>query len=463
MTTPDIQVLTVAQMRAAEQALIDGGETVESLMERAGKGVADWVYRIAAGRPVTVLCGPGNNGGDGYVIARELGRRGLEVTVVAPMEPGTAAAKAARASWGGEVEAEGRGGVLVDALFGSGLTRPLSGPLFAQLRAEAARHALCVAVDVPSGIDSDTGAALNDGLPRYDLTVALGAWKPAHALMPAMDLIGEIRLVPIGVEPVAGAAQMVGRPSLPAPGRTDHKYTRGLVLVVEGPMSGAAQLVCQGAMHAGAGAVRLSTERSHPSLPPDVVLRSETLAELLEDRRTGAVVVGPGLGRDDKARARLETVLAARRPSVIDADALALLTPERLSGFDAPLVLTPHAGEMASLARSFGLAEQAKVEQALSLARSARAVVISKGPDSVIAAPDGRVGFLRSATSWLSVGGSGDVLSGIVASRLAATRDPWRAACEGAWLHVEAGRLAGPAFVASELAQRVSEAYAAAL
>src|SRR5690606_38449862 len=283
MTTPDIQVLTVAQMRAAEQALIDGGETVESLMERAGKGVADWVYRIAAGRPVTVLCGPGNNGGDGYVIARELGRRGLEVTVVAPMEPGTAAAKAARASWGGEVEAEGRGGVLVDALFGSGLTRPLSGPLFAQLRAEAARHALCVAVDVPSGIDSDTGAALNDGLPRYDLTVALGAWKPAHALMPAMDLIGEIRLVPIGVEPVAGAAQMVGRPSLPAPGRTDHKYTRGLVLVVEGPMSGAAQLVCQGAMHAGAGSVRLSTELSHPSLPPDVVLRSETLAELLED------------------------------------------------------------------------------------------------------------------------------------------------------------------------------------
>ncbi len=463
MTPPSAPVLTVAQMRTAEQALIDGGETVESLMERAGTGVADWVYRLAAARPVTVLCGPGNNGGDGYVIARELGRRGLEVTVVAPMEPATPAARAAREAWGGAVQAQGRGGVLVDALFGSGLTRPLSEALLTQLCAEAARHVTRIAVDVPSGIDSDTGAALNEGLPRYDLTVALGAWKPAHALMPAMDLIGEIRLVPIGVEPVAGAAQMIGRPSLVAPGRTDHKYTRGLVLVVEGPMSGAALLVCQGAMHAGAGAVRLSTERTHPALPPDVVLRGETLGQLLEDRRTGAVVVGPGLGRDGTARGRLATVLAAGRPSVIDADALALLEPDDLAGFDAPLILTPHAGEMATLARNFGLPERAKVEQALALARAARAVVISKGPDSVIAAPDGRVGFLRSATSWLSVGGSGDVLSGILASRLAATGDPWRAACEGAWLHVEAGRLAGPAFVASELAQRVSEAYAAAL
>jgi hydroxyethylthiazole kinase-like uncharacterized protein yjeF len=353
--------------------------------------------------------------------------------------------------------------VLVDCLFGSGLTRPLSPELLAVLRDEAERHAFRIALDVPSGVDSDTGAQLNEGLPVYDLTLALGAWKPAHALMPAMAAIGEVRVVPIGIAPVAGAAEMVGRPRLEAPSRRAHKYTRGLVLVIEGPMTGAALLACQAAMHGGAGAVRLSTGRPHPAIPPDVVLKTEPLAELLEDRRTGAVVAGPGLGREDAARERLSLILAARLPSVIDADALALLTPADLASFDAPLVLTPHAGEMATLARNFSLADASKVPQALALARAANALVLSKGPDTVIAAPDGRVAFLRSASSWLSVGGSGDVLSGVIASRLAATGDAYRAACEGAWLHTEAGRLAGPAFLASELAQRVSQAYAACL
>jgi hydroxyethylthiazole kinase-like uncharacterized protein yjeF len=460
-------ILTVAQMRAAEQALIDakgpGGETVSSLMERAGLGAADWVWRVAAGRPVTVLCGPGNNGGDGYVIARELARRGAKVTVVAPLEPTTEAALAARARYDRSSCDRGQGGVLVDCLFGSGLTRPLSDPLVSLLRDEAERHAVRIAVDVPSGIDSDSGAALNDDLPVYDLTLALGAWKPAHALMPAMAVMGDIRLVPIGIAAPAGAARMLGRPHLSVPARDAHKYTRGLVLVVEGPMTGAALLACQGAMHAGAGAVRLSTARLHPAGPPDVVIKAGALDELLEDERTGAVVAGPGLGRDDAARERLSMILEAGLPSVIDADALALLTPADLASFDAPLILTPHAGEMATLAKSFDLPDAGKVDQAVALAAATRAVVVSKGADTVIVAPDGRTAFLRSPTSWLSVGGSGDVLAGIIASRLAATDDAYRAACEGAWLHTEAGRLAGPAFLASELAQRVSQAYAAAL
>ena len=464
MSTPTFdQVLTVAQMRAAEQALIDSGKTVSSLMEIAGTGAADWVWRAAAGRPVTVLCGPGNNGGDGYVVARELAERGLKVTVVAPKEPATEAAIAARALWGGVPEARGHGGVLVDCLFGSGLTRALSDELFELLTSEAAHHSTRIAVDVPSGIDSDTGAALNEGLPDYHLTISLGAWKPAHGLMPAMAAMGEMRLVPIGVGDVAGAAQLVGQPHLSAPSREAHKYMRGLVLVVEGPMTGAALLACQGAMHAAAGAVRLSTSRLHPAVPPDVVLKGEPLAELLQERRTGAVVAGPGLGRDDAARERLEAILAANLPSVIDADALALLEPAALVSFRAPLILTPHAGEMKTLAQNFELQQHAKVPQALELAQATRAVVISKGPDTVIATPGGRVGFVRSPSSWLSVGGSGDVLSGVVAARLAATGDAWRAACEGALLHCEAGRLAGPTFLASELAERVSQAYAAAL
>jgi ADP-dependent NAD(P)H-hydrate dehydratase / NAD(P)H-hydrate epimerase len=451
------QVLTVAQMRAAEQALIEGGETVASLMERAGKGAAEFVWRVAGGRPVTVLCGPGNNGGDGYVIARELARRGAQVTVVAPVEPATAAASGARRSWGGTPEPHGHGGVLVDCLFGSGLTRALSPQLADLLIGEADRHTLRIAVDLPSGIESDSGRALNEGLPRYDLTLALGAWKRAHALMPAMAAMGEVRLVPIGVGQVVEAGTMLGRPRLAAPTRDAHKYTRGLVLVVEGPMTGAALLACEGAMHAGAGAVRLSTARLHPAVPPDVVLPTQPLGELLQDERTGAVVAGPGLGRDEAARGRLVEILTANRPGVIDADALALIGPGDLAHFDAPLVLTPHAGEMETLGKSFALSETAKVDQALELARAAKAVVISKGPDSVIAAPDGRTAFLRSPTSWLSVG------AGIVAARLAATGDAWRAACEGAWLHVEAGRLAGPAFLASEMAAKVPAAYAAAL
>ena len=456
-------ILTVAQTRAAEQALIDGGETVSSLMERAGTGAADWVWRIAGGRPVTVLCGPGNNGGDGYVIARELARRGAKVTVVAPLEPTTDAAIAARACYDRSADERGHGGVLVDCLFGSGLTRPLSPELLALLVDEAARHSLRVAVDVPSGIESDSGKSLNAGLPTYDVTLSLGAWKRAHALMPAMAAMGEIRLVPIGLPEIACAATMLGRPKLAAPGREAHKYTRGLVLVVEGPITGAALLACAGAMHAGAGAVRLSTPRLHPAVPPDVVLKGEALEELLQDRRTGAVVAGPGLARDDAARQRLQAILTARLPSVIDADALALLAPGDVASFDAPLILTPHAGEMATLAKSFGLEDSDKVEQALALARAARAVVLSKGPDTVIAAPDGRLAFLRSPTSWLSVGGSGDILAGVIASRLAATGDPCRATCEAAWLHAEAGRLAGPAFLASELARYVTQAYAAAL
>ena len=461
------QILTVAQMRAAEQALIDGGETVSSLMELAGRGAAGWVWRMAAGRPVTVLCGPGNNGGDGYVIARELRARGLAITVVAPLEPVTDAARAAREGWGAPAGTQGHGtvpgGVLVDCLFGSGLTRPLSPELARLLAAEAARHPFRIAVDVPSGIESDSGAALNPDLPRCDLTLALGAWKFAHWLMPAADAMGERRLVPIGVDPVPGAAQVLPRPHLAAPGRGAHKYTRGLVLAVGGQMAGAAILSCHAALRAGAGAVRLSAPEPAPLTPPDVIVKHEGLGDLLADDRTRAVLVGPGLGRAGPARERLAAALASGRPLVIDADALALLRPEDRDGDPAPAILTPHDGEMAALAQAFGIAGQGKPARASALARAAQAVVVAKGPDTVIAAPDGRLALAPASSSWLSTGGTGDVLAGIAASRLAAGADPFDAACQAVWLHGRAARLAGPAFTASDLANCVSKAYAAAL
>jgi hydroxyethylthiazole kinase-like uncharacterized protein yjeF len=460
---PSQQILTVAQMRAAEQALIDGGETVETLMERAGTGAADWVWRVAAGRPVTVLCGPGNNGGDGYVIARALARRGSAVTVVAPLEPRTPAAIAARAAWGGPVVAEGHGGVLVDCLFGSGLARPLSPALAALLESLAERHPVRIAIDLPSGIDSDSGVPLSPDLARFDLTLALGAWKFAHWLMPAAALMGERRLVPIGVSAVDGAATLLARPRFAIPAPDAHKYTRGLVLVVGGAMPGAATLACEAAMRAGAGAVRLAGARPHPTIPPDVVLRVDPLGDLLADDRTGAVLVGPGLGRDGEAHTRLAEILDAGRPGVIDADALVLLDPALLASHAAPLVLTPHEGELAQLAESFGIAVHGKLAQARALAQTTRAVVVAKGPDTVIAAPDGRTVLAPPATSWLAVAGTGDVLAGIAAARLAAIGDPFAAACEAVWLHGAAAHIAGPAFVASELARVVGKAYAAAL
>ena len=216
-------------------------------------------------------------------------------------------------------------------------------------------------------------------------------------------------------------------------------------------------------MRAGAGAVRLSTARLHPAVPPDVILKGEPLEELLAEKRTGAVLAGPGLGRDDAARERLHKVLESGRPSAVDADALVLLQPRDLESVDAPLILTPHAGEMAMLVKTFGLHGEGKVAQAQQLASAAGAVVISKGPDTLIAAPDGRMVFAPSPTSWLSVGGSGDVLAGIAAARLAATGDPFRAACEAVWLHSEAGRLAGPAFLASDIALALPRAIATCL
>ena len=459
---PSDPILTVAQMRAAEQALIDGGESIESLMERAGVGAADWVWRIAGGRPITLLCGPGNNGGDGYVIARELARRGARISVIAPLEPATEAAIEARRSFGELAVERGQGGVLVDCLFGSGLTRPLSPEFHALLSAEAERHAVRIAVDLPSGIDADSGKPLNEGLPRFDATLALGAWKFAHWLMPAMAAMGDRRLVPLGIGPVEAAAGLLQPARLRAPAVYAHKYTRGLVLVVAGPMAGAAWLASEAAMRAGAGTVRLAAPDTYPGGSPDVVLKPQPLPELLADERTGAVLVGPGLGRDKIARGKLREVLAANRPTVADADALILLDPKALAKFSAPLILTPHEGEFAHLVKSFGIKAAGKAAQTQALAKATGAVVIAKGPDTVIAAPDGRTVLAPSASSWLSVAGSGDVLAGVVASRLSTGAKPFSAACEAAWLHGEAARIAGQAFTASELAERVAEAYAAA-
>lgn len=458
------QVLTAEQMRAAEQALFDAGTSVSDLMETAAGGAAEWIRRAAAGRSVTVLCGPGNNGGDGYVIARRLREAGHAVAVIAPLAPRTDAAHAARRRWDGPVgtAGSGPGEVFVDCLFGSGLARPLGAEHALLLRDLAARHRYRVAVDLPSGIATDSGAVLNDRLPAFDLTLALGAWKFAHWSLPGRALMGQLRCVPIGIAGVPGAAELIGRPHIAPPAADSHKYRRGLLGVVGGAMPGASLLAVAAAQGAGAGYVKLLAPAADPRTPPDIVTDTAPLADALRDARLSAVLVGPGLGRDAAAAAALPEALRQAPALVVDADALMLLTPGMLPA-GKPILVTPHDGELDTLCRAFGVIATGRRDRALALARASGTVVLAKGPDTCIAAPDGRLALAPRAPSWLSVAGTGDVLAGIAASRMATGRDPFTAACEAVWLHGEAARRAGPAFAPSRLAESVAEALAAAL
>ena len=460
-------ILSAAQMRSAEQALIAAGTSVDELMQRAGRGAADHVWRLSGGRSVTVLCGPGNNGGDGYVIAEAIRERGGEVRVIAAADPATAAARTARAGYGGTVlgpDAAARGEVFVDCLFGTGLTRRLSADHLALLQRLAASHPLRVAVDLPSGVDADLGLPLGPDLPGYDLTLALGAWKFAHFLMPAAVTMGSLRLVPIGVAAPEGAARLIAQPQLSAPAADAHKYTRGLLGVVGGAMPGAAVLAARAAQGAGAGYVKLLADDAYRALPADLVADVTPLAEALTDTRYAALLIGPGLGRTGAAREQLAVALSEPIPAVIDADALVLLGPRSLAERAAPLIATPHEGELIALERAFDLdGAGSKVERAGALARASGMVVVAKGADSVVAAPDGRIACAARASSWLSTAGTGDVLAGIIASRLATGEVAFAAACQGIWLHGEAARLTPPAFTAGQLAEAVPAAYAACL
>lgn len=458
------QVLSVAQMQAAEQAIFDTGISVDALMDTAASGAADWIVRAAAGRAITVLCGPGNNGGDGYVIARRLIEAGNQVAVVAPVEPKTDAARNARSAYAGPVHTAGgaaAGDVLVDCLFGSGLSRPMTPEHALLLRDLAARHPYLVAIDLPSGIASDSGAQLNEKLPEYDLTLALGAWKFAHWCLPARAIMGVKRLVPIGIDRIANAAHLVARPQLTSPALDSHKYTRGLCLVVAGAMPGAAQLACIAAMRAGAGYVQMLAG-DIINVPPDLVVRSGGVEEAISDPRIRSVLIGPGLGRDDAARAKLTVALSGDAPCVIDADGLTLLQPSMVQR-ERDLLLTPHDGELEALCKSFAVIAEGRRARAQALAKASRAVVLAKGPDSVIASPDGRLALVPPAPTWLSVAGSGDVLAGIAASRLASGKSAFDAACDAAWIHGQAARMTRAPFTALELARSVASAYRAAL
>lgn len=450
MTRP---ILTAAEMRDAEARAIAAGTPVEALMDRAGLGVAEAVWRFAGPLPTLVLCGPGNNGGDGYVAARYLKGRGMDVRVAALGEPKAGAAMAARAAWDGPIETLGDAmpaAILVDGLFGTGLTRGLEPGVAMRLNALAERARVRAAIDVPSGVDTDTGAILS-ATPRFDLTVTFATLKPAHRLQPAVALCGRTVVADIGIEAQSMLSDL-DRPSILVPGPGDHKYSRGMVAVVGGVMPGAAALAAEAAAYAGAGYILL-LERDPRFVPPHAIVR-RGIADLpgaLADARTGAVVVGPGLGRAEDGAWALRKALESGRPLVIDGDALHLLNNGVIG---VPAVLTPHEGEFRALFPDLDM--PSKVERARAAARRLGGVIVYKGADTVIAAPDGRAAIAGDASPWLSTAGTGDVLAGAIGAMLAKGLPPFDAAGAGVWLHGEAARRAGRAFLADDLARHLS-------
>ena len=442
-------ILTAAEMRAAEAAAIASGTSVETLMERAGAALAEAVLLYAGKRPVLIICGPGNNGGDGYVAARHLRQRGVPVRVAALAEPTSEAGQWAHKEWGGWVEnlaAAEPAPVLVDCLFGTGLKRPLEETVSSRLLELADQARITIACDLPSGVETDSGAILSPSATN-DLTVTFGALKPAHRLIPAMAQMGRVVLADIGIT-AGGDWHEIGSPNLPPIATEAHKYNRGLVHALAGEMPGAIALAAKAAARSGAGYVRISTSRSIDNLPSAIV---QTDTAKLDDPRIGCVLVGPGMGAIPQV---LTLALTAKAPVVIDADALGQTgEPERLQGQDA--VITPHEGEFTQL---FGALEGSKAERALAAAKSSGAVVVYKGPDTLVAAPDGRLGFAPPAPAWLASAGTGDVLAGMIAALRAQGMPGFEAASAAVWLHGRAAEIAGPAMIADDLIDAIPQA-----
>jgi hydroxyethylthiazole kinase-like uncharacterized protein yjeF len=458
---PGLALLTPDAMRAAEATAIRGGAPALLLMERAAAAAAKAIASFAPGRPALVLCGPGNNGGDGYGVALLLREMGFSVRVaaLAPAVGDPAATMAAR--WDGAIETlddAPAAPLIIDALFGTGLTRLL--PDKAQAALDRMRNAgsTIVALDIPSGVDAMTGAALGRPLAAH-LTIAFGAMKRGHALGQGQALSGRMVVADIGISIPKTETHLVPAPCrLPMPHDT-HKYRRGAVLVIEGDprRGGAASLTALAALRAGAGLVTLVG--SGEMAPADAIMRrndGEGRA-LLSDPRIAAIAIGPGLMDDQRGRDWVARLLAGTTPLVVDAGAFAVLPGALVPGSGAsagfaeakaPLVLTPHDGEFA---RMFGPVGADRVGAALAAAVACGGVVVLKGAETVIASPDGRAAINTHAAPWLATAGSGDVLTGIITALIAQGMTLFDAARAGVWLHGDAGLRGGPGLIADDI------------
>ncbi len=485
MQCTGLEVLTPDEMAAAEQAAIAAGDDSFRMMQGAGKAVAAAVMaRFGDASRADVLCGPGNNGGDGFVVARVLAEQGFAVGVWVLGEPnpgGDAAwARAACPVPVGNL-ADYRPAlksVVVDALFGGGLSRPLSGVAADAVKRLADAKVPVVAVDIASGISGATGLADGPHL-NADLTVTFMRPRAGHLLYPGRAATGELIVAGIGIsERFLAATDLklnvppLWRGALPRPGSDSHKYSRGHAAVFSGGpfATGAARLAAIAAARAGAGAVTVLSPADAMTINAahltSIMLRqTETMADVssfVESRRVRAMVFGPGLEADQATAVRLIDLLyleASQPPAlVIDASAITASAADSDALWDAcratrsSLVFTPHDGEFSRLFPDIGAQEStSKVEKARAAARRANGVVVYKGPDTVIAAPDGRAAINVNGSSWLATAGSGDVLAGMIAGLQAQGMPAFEAACAGVWIHAEAAGRFGAGLIAEDL------------
>ena len=452
-----LSLYTPAQMGEVDR-LGSAHVPVATLMENAGRAVARAIRRHERPARVVVLCGPGNNGGDGYVAARHLAAMGWPVSVAELATPrvGTDAGDARAAYVGPYVpftpEEAARADLVVDAVFGAGLSRDVDGLVAQTLR--AARRV--VAIDMPSGLDGATGL-VRGYAPQATMTVTFCRLKPGHLLYPARGMLGRLVLADIGIPdsvleavPANTWQNEPGLWALPVLGAQSNKYTRGVVSICAGQsMPGATRLCASGARAVGAGLVRVAAGAAAPAYrlgQPGLIVDDAPLESLLEDRRRHVWVCGPGLSGAEVAQA-LPALLDSGRTVLADAGALTACAgqPDRLRGV---AVMTPHTGEFA---RVFGAVGSNPPEQVRQAARATGAVVVLKGASTMIADPGGRLAINTHATAALGTAGSGDTLSGVIAALLAAGMPAWEAACAGVWLHGEAGLQAGPWPVAEDL------------
>jgi len=472
-------------MERADRLAIAAGTPGFALMLSAGQAVAEAAMNLVEEGPIVIVAGPGNNGGDGFVAAAELAARGRDVSVILLCGRDSLQGDAASAARGWKYpvlpfnpQAIGRPALIIDALFGAGLDRSVKGEPQQMIEAINANGAPVLSVDLPSGINGTTGAVMGVAVNATE-TVTFFRRKPAHLLLPGRIHCGRVRVADIGINPnVLGEIQpqtfenipAFWRQSFPVPRVDGHKYSRGHAVVVSGDMAstGAARLSARGSLRAGAGLVTLASPRNalavNASALSAVMVRAvDTVvefAELLTDRRFNTCVIGPGAGLGGRTRDLVLTALSAKRSLVLDADALTSFAeaPDRLfeaikASQDPQVVLTPHEGEFPRLFSDISNKNplRSKLERVRAAAERSGAIVLLKGPDTVVASPQGRAAVAANAPPWLATAGAGDVLSGMISGLLAQGVPAFEAACIGVWMHGEAAREAGPGLIAEDL------------
>lgn len=479
------EILSTHQIKLAEKAACTGKTNSFTLMQRAGKAVADEIISRYSKQAVLVLCGPGNNGGDGFIVAATLKKKNWSVTVACAVDPHDLQGDVSRAAelWKDDIISfedlelpDGESaGLIIDAVFGTGLSRPIEGEIYETLLSLRRTECPIIALDVPSGMNADTGECQNC-TPQAEVTITFAWKKPGHLLLPGRHASGEVVVVDIGIPedvlPPIGPFMLENSSHLSwakedfdKPVYT-HKYDHGHLVVLGGRMmTGAASLASNAALRMGAGLVTVVApldtsilyQIQNPCLLVEPIVELARFKDHIKDPRRNVVLLGCGAGLDNVGILKkiiFDSVqFTPQKICVLDADALSVFegdTKVLMSTLGPHCILTPHEGEFARL---FPDLKGSKPERAFAAAKRSRSVIVLKGADTVIASPDSRLVINANGSGWLSTAGTGDVLAGMIAGLAArGLLDPFDVACAAVWMHSRASEMAGPGMISSDLA-----------